>query len=194
VSLRLDCEIPPAPGRAEIGARRAPAPAPGGRRLVIADAFLARAVEIVVARNAGFERGLDHRIGQRRAHPIGDGERPADAVKFVRAALLILRLAEIGQHVVPAPALAAALAPAVVIPRRAAHVNHTVDRAGAAEHLAARLIENAAVEPLLRLGVEHPIHARIGEDFRVAERNVDPRIPVLAPGFEQQHAVAAVLA
>ena len=164
--------------RAEIGARRAPAPPVAGRRLVIADTLLAGAVEIVVGRDAGLDRGLDHRVAERRAHRVRHVQRPAGAVELVGAALLVLRLLEERQHRIPVPALAAALAPAVVIGRGAAHVDHAVDRAGAAQHLAARLVEGAAVELLLRLALEHPVHLRVGEGLGVAERNVDPRVGV----------------
>ena len=67
--------------------------------------------------------------------------------------VVVLGLLEIGQHVVPAPAGIAELAPAVVVGRLAAHVDHAVDRGAAAQHLAARIGERAAVEPGLGLGL-----------------------------------------
>ena len=59
---------------------------------------------------------------------------------------LVLVAEEVGQHVVPRPALAARLAPQVVVARLAAHVDHAVDGGAAAEHAAARIGEAAAVE------------------------------------------------
>ena len=112
-------------------------------------------------------------------------------VKLVGAALLVLGLPEKRQDRIIVPALAAALAPAVVIGRRAAHVDHAVDRAGAAQHLAARLVERAAVELRLGLALEHPVHARVGVGLGVAERDMDPRVAVDPAGFEQQHPVAS---
>src|SRR5262249_35790666 len=80
------------------------------------------------------------------------------------------------------------LAPVVVIGGLAAHVDHGVDGRGAADHLAARIVEAAAVEPLLRLGLEHPVRARVADGEEVAHRDVEPDQIVLAAGFEQQHA------
>ncbi len=176
---------------AEIGPCRAPTPPVGGRRLVVADALLPGAVEIGVGRDAGLDRGRDHRVAERRAHRVRDVQRSADAVEIVGAALLVLRLLEERQYRIPVPALAAALAPVVVIGRCAAHIDHAVDRAGAAQHLAARLVESAVVELLLGLALEHPIDPRVGERLGVAERDMDPRVAVTPAGFEQQHAPAA---
>ena len=163
---------------AEIGPRRAPAPPVGGRRLVVADTLLAGAVKIGVGRDAGLDRGGDHRVAERRAHRVRHVQRPADAVEIVGAALLVLGLLEERQHRIPVPALTSALTPVVVIGRRAAHIDHAVDRAGAAQHLAARLVEGAVVELLLGLALEHPVDPRVGERLRVAERDMDPRIAV----------------
>ncbi len=115
--------------------------------------------------------------------------RAAIAVEFVGTARVVLRLAEVGQHRLPVPALAATLTPLIVIGVIAAHVDHAVDRAGATENLAARLIHDAVVEVRLRLGIEHPVHSRIDEGLGVTERNVDPRVGVLAAGLQQQNAM-----
>ena len=194
VGVGRDRQIAAAARRPQIGPRRAPAAAVGRRRLVIADPFLARPVEVVIGRDAGFDRGLYHRVAERRAHRVRDVQRPALAMKRVGAAFLVLGLLEERQHPIPVPALAAALPPAVVIGRGAAHVDHAVDRAGAAQDLAARLVEGAVVELLFGLAFEHPVVARVGESLGVAERDVDPRVAVAPPGFEQQHAPAPVLA
>src|SRR5207302_2369052 len=178
----------------QIGARRAPAPAAGRRRLVIAGALLARSVEIIVRRDAGLDRGLDHRVAQRAAHRVRDVERPAGPVMLVGAPFLVLGLLEERQHAVPIPAFAAALPPIVVIGWRAAHIDHAVDRTGAAQNLAARLVQGAAVELRLGLGLEHPIEPRVRVGLRVAERDVDPGIAVGSAGLQQQHAVFPALA
>jgi len=90
---------------AEIAARRAPTPPVMHRRLVVAGAFLARAVEIVVALQPGLLGRGDEGIAQlvRRAL-VGNLERAADAVQIVGPVRLILGALEIGQKVVPAPA------------------------------------------------------------------------------------------
>src|ERR1700751_3876673 len=121
-------------------------------------------------------------------------QRPPDAVKIIGAALLVLCLLEKRQNRIPIPAFAATLAPAIVVARCAAHIDHAVDRTGAAENLATRLIKGTVVELLFRLTLEHPVHARVGEGLGVAERNVNPWIAVAPAGFEQQHAPAAAFA
>src|SRR5947209_17774992 len=113
-------------------------------------------------------------------------------MKFVGAALLVFGLLEERQHVLPIPALAAALPPIVVIGGRAAHVDHTVDRAGAAQYLAAGLVQGAAVELRLGLGLEHPIDPRVGVGLRVAERDMDPRVAFVPARLPEQDAVFAV--
>src|SRR5438552_18656863 len=78
--VRGDSEIGAAPGLAQISERRRAAPAVAGGELKIAGAFLARSVEIVIARKSRLLRRRDEGIaqGMRRAH-IRDGKRTADA-------------------------------------------------------------------------------------------------------------------
>src|SRR5271165_1523387 len=190
VCVGRDRQVVATARRAQIGSRRAPTPAMGGGCLVIADTLLPGAVEIGVVRDAGLDGGGDHGVAERRAHRVRYVQRPARAVELIAAALLVLRLLEERQHRIPIPPFTAALAPTVVIGRRAAHIDHAVDRAGAAQDLAARLVEGAVVELLLGLGLEHPVITRVGEGLGVAERYVDPRVGVAPAGFEQQHAIA----
>ena len=124
--------------------------------------------------------------------PVGHRQRAAGAVIFVGAALLVLGLLEIGQHVVIAPAGIAALAPAIVILVLAAHIQQAVDRTRTAEHLSARLEHLPAVQSRLRLGLVHPVDGFFLEQFSVAERHVDPEIGVLRSGLQQQHGMLAV--
>src|SRR5262249_59007146 len=90
--------------------------------------------------------------------------------------------------VVGTPAGGWGWAPLAVRGGWAAHRDQGVDGGGAADHLAARIVEAAAVEPLLRLGLEHPVRARIADGEEVADRDVEPDPVVVAAGFEQQHA------
>ncbi len=76
----------------------------------------------------------------------------------------------------------------IVVARLAAHVDHAVDRRAAAEHAAARVIEGAAIQPGLGLGLEAPIGARIVLRIEIADRHMDPDVIVAAAGLEQQHA------
>ncbi len=80
----------------------------------------------------------------------------------------------------------------IVVGGLAAHIDHGVDRRRAADHLAARIIQAASVEARLRLGLEHPVRARIADGEQVADRNVKPDPIVAAAGFEDQHALAGV--
>ena len=117
---------------------------------------------------------------------------PPTAWCCARAEEMVLVLAEVRQHVVPAPAGKPKLAPMVVVGGLAAHVDHGVDRGRAADHLAARIVQAAAVEALLGLGLEHPVRARIADGEQVADRDVEPDPVVAAAGFQQQHALARV--
>ncbi len=73
----------------------------------------------------------------------------------------VFRLPEEWQHIVPAPALAAHLAPLVVVAGLAAHIDHAVDRGAAAKHLAARIADGATVQARLGFRLEAPVGARL---------------------------------
>ena len=124
--------------------------------------------------------------------PVRHRQRTARAVIVVGAALLVLRLLEIGQHVVIAPADIAALTPAVVILVLAAHIKQAVDRARSAQHLAARLKHLASAKAGLRLGLVHPVDGFFLEQLAVADRHMDPDVGILRAGFQQQHRMLAV--
>src|SRR5262249_13311851 len=162
--------------------RRTPAPAVGRRRLVEADPVLLGAVEIRI----GWESGPDgrrHQPGaQRPAHCGRYIPRPAHPGRINSAPPPGLPPLENRPNRSPLPAVAASLAPAIVVSRGAAHIDHAVDRTGAAENLAAGLIKGAVVELLFRLTFEHPVDARVGEGLGVAERNVNPWIAVAPAG------------
>ena len=80
----------------------------------------------------------------------------------------------------------------IVVGGLAAHIDHGVDGRRAADHLAARIIQAAAVEARLRLGLEHPVRARIADREQVADRNVKPDPIVAAAGFQDQHALGRI--
>src|SRR5689334_21243537 len=86
-----DLEISADLGLPQITHRGRPAAAVLRGELEIAGAFLRRAVEIVVAREAGLLRGLDERLAERmRLADVRHRKRPADAVQPVLATLLML--------------------------------------------------------------------------------------------------------
>src|SRR5690606_8083952 len=63
----------------------------------------------------------------------GDLERAASATPLGCAKLMVLQRDELSANVRPTPAVATLRFPAIVIGRRAAHVDHAVDRTGAAD-------------------------------------------------------------
>src|SRR6266404_4877337 len=75
--------------------------------------------------------------------------RAADRVRVARTKKMVLVPAEERQHVIGSPAGKPELAPMVIVRGLPAHVDHGVDGGRAADHLAARIVEAAAVEPLL---------------------------------------------
>jgi len=59
---------------------------------------------------------------------IGNRQRAVTAMKIISAALLVLRLPEIGQDIIIAPAAISLLAPAIIVLVLAANVKQAVDR------------------------------------------------------------------
>src|SRR6202011_4974465 len=96
-------------------------------------------------------------------------------------------------YLVVAPAAAAHLRPIVVIGRVAADIEHAVDRAGAAQGLAARPLQLAAVGAGLAFAEEVPVDLGVVEDAQHPGGNVDHRVAVRGAGFEQ-YDPSAVLA
>src|SRR5204863_4974262 len=134
------------------------------RRLVITDAVLTRAVEIIIARKAESDRGVDKRFADRMMiRHIGHAERSAGAVEFVAAARLVLGALEIRQHILERPAGVAELTPMIEIFGLAADVHHAIDRGRAAEDLAARPVDAAISRTRIGLGLVAPVDGRIGE-------------------------------
>ncbi len=144
----LDAQVRPALRRPQIGARRRHAQAAMRGDLVDADAFDGLAVEIGIEREAGLLPRFHPQVGQRmdRALDRVDMQRPAGAVPRAGAERMVLHALVERQHVVPAPAGIAHRRPVVVVAGLAARIDHGVDRAGAAQHLAAREIVGAVVE------------------------------------------------
>ena len=199
----LDAQVRPVHHRVQIGDRGRAALAVLHGQLVIADAFLLGAVDVWIARNARLDAGLDDIIGNLvgLGH-VRDVERPASGVVLVGVgAFLVLRAQEIGAHVVPGPAVAAQLAPAVIVGMLAADIEQAVDRGRAAQHLAARPDVGAAGDRV-RLGRIEPVDLRVLQRLGIAYRHVDHQVghelagvpgrPVVAAGFQQQHPGPAV--
>ena len=180
----------------QVAARRAGAPAVLDDALHVADARLHRAVVVAVARDAHLHRALDEGVADRIA-PVEVGDRQvalAAAEGLVGLADAALGPAEIGQHVGVAPAVVAALRPAVEIHALAAIVDMAVDRARTAQGLAARRGDAPAAGPFAGLRGVEPVHPRIDQRVHEAGGNMDERMPVPRPGLEHADADARVLA
>ena len=172
----------------------APAPALPGRELVVAGAFLAHAVEIFAARHADLAGAADEGFDQLILGPdVGHRERAIAAVESVRTALVALRLDEVGQHVVVAPTRVAQRGPMVVVLALAADVDQAVDRTRAAQGLAARPVDAAAVHVRIGVGVETPVVGRVPHRLAVADGQVDPERAVGWAGFQQEDTRCGVL-
>ncbi len=181
-----DRQVLSAPVRREIGHRRRRTPRIALGELVEADAVLLFAGHVLVARDAELRGSLEIGLAdrQRRARPR-HAERPALAVKLVVESVVVLGLPEIGQHVVIAPAVAAHLAPLVIIERVAAGVDLRVDRRAAADHLGLGVAEDPIVHVALRHRRPAPRADALGH-FRKARRQMIERVPVAAAGLEKE--------
>ena len=168
--------------------------------LIPAHPLLLGAVQVGAAGNAGLYGRFDGGVGDGVAvGHVGHVQGAADAVHGVLAALLVLGLPEVGRHVVPRPAGAAHLAPAVVVGVLAAHVEHGVDGGRAAQHLAPRPGVHAAAGAGIGLGFVEPVDLGVLQVGGVAHGHVDHQVghelagvlgrPVVSPRFEQGHAV-----
>ena len=161
------------------------------RELVVPGAFLRRSVEIAILRYADFDGGGDQRVDQRMTlFNIGSPQGAVVAVKFVRAAHVVLELAKVRQHVSIAPTGISKRGPLVVVLALAANVDEAVDRRRAPERATARPVDLAPVHLRFGLGIEAPIHDRMEHRLRVADRNMDPWVAIARAGFQQQHRMA----
>ena len=122
----------------QISRCRAPTPAVFLGHLKQPAAELRGAVEIRIERQAGLLRPLDEDMAERICvGTLGDIERAISAMKAVVQALVAFGLLEVRQHVVIVPAGIAELAPMIVVRRLAAHIDHRIDRARAADEATA---------------------------------------------------------
>lgn len=128
-----DMQVGPVHDRVQIGRRRrTPLPAFGVVELgdlEIPDPARGRAVEIIAAADLVRLPRLDPLFSDLpRRGGIGHMQRPIAAVISVGPANVVLGLAEIGQHIVIAPAVTAQFGPCVVIPPVAPGIDHGIDR------------------------------------------------------------------
>src|SRR5579884_154475 len=92
-------------------------------------AFIVAAVEVGDTLDTGLLRGGAKGIQQIPAHarrrnvPFA-----ADGMRLARTKKMVFMALEIGQHVIPAPAIQAELPPMIVVGGLPAHIDHRVDR------------------------------------------------------------------
>ena len=129
-----DRQIPAMPDRVEKRRRRTLPFAVLDVLNIVADTFLVFAVQILAARKTHLFACLDHPLGQRIAEFNGlDMQRPANTPIAVIAKRVILDGAERLAHCRPAPVWPGGRFPGVVILLLATHIDHAVDRRGAAK-------------------------------------------------------------
>src|SRR5215813_10795967 len=74
-----------------------------------------------------------------------------------------------------------------------AYIHHAVDRGGAAQHAAARMVQPAAVEVGLAIRNIGPIEPIVGKQAPYAGRHVDGPVAVLWSRLQQQDAHLPIL-
>ena len=181
----------------QVGPRGVPALAVVLRDLGGRHAELAGAVVVGVERNAFFNAGgTESLVGGRGAAQVAHMQRAAVAVVLVVGeAVAVFRTLEQWQQVGVAPAGVALRRPPVVIVAVAAGVDHRIDRARSAQHLAARLESLATVETLLRRGEVMPaVHQAPGHHRDEAHRGAHEHRTVGATGLQHADAGARVFA
>src|ERR1700736_6165392 len=191
---RLNAQVGTSARWIEKGAGRRPTSAIFLRRLIISETVLVAAVVVGIAREPLGDSGLDKSVANLGVlAQRGDVERAAAAPSVPAAArFIMLGFFEVWQNGVVRPTAVAELRPGVVVERIAAYIHHAVNRARTAEGLAAGDWDRAAVEVRFRLGGEPPIVARVVEEFREADGDVDPHRIVNRPCLQQQNLRAGI--
>ena len=195
VNARKHSEIGTIQGGAEEAPRGAPAPSPAMVDLEIGGTEIVAEVEIVCTRNADGFGCILHSVENLPTDArFFDPPLAARTVHFGGAAVMVFLPHEDWQNILPTPALEAHLPPAVVVGGLAAHVDHAIDGGAAADHLAARIGEGPAIETSFVLRTQHPVRTRVADREKITHRDMKPDPVVAAAGFQQQHAIARVLA
>ena len=155
--------------------------------LHVGDAVLRPGVVVRVERDTRLLRGGDDRLVD-RVGVVAARDRH-DAV--ARGRIAAFDALEHGPHVVPRPAVGAAVGPVVVVLARAAHPDHGVQTARAAEHAPARPAEPPIRRVALRHGLVRPVDLTQPQLMQ-APGVVDGGVDVRAAGLEQEHPRSAV--
>ena len=181
----------------QVGSGGVPALAVVLRGLGGRNAELGGPVVVGIEWNAFFDAGgTECLVGGRGAAQVAHVQRAAvPVVLVVGKTMAVLGALEQRQQIGVAPAGVPRRRPAVVVVAVAPRVDHGIDRAGATQHLAARLESLAAVEPLLRRGEVVPaVHQAERHHDDDAQRRAHEHRVVLATGLEHADAGAGVFA
>ncbi len=199
----LDAQVGARPGRVEVGPGGRPAAAPVDVAVEPGEALLPVAVDVVGQREArllgGLEEHPEERVGgrtalqQQRAVVAAPGV-PGRPAGVVEAGLHPL---EVRQAVQVVPRLEAGVGrPALEVHRVAALEDHPVDRAAAAEDLAARVVDPPVVHVRLGIGLVLPVVEPVADRERQRRGHVHQRVEagVRVPRLEDEHRRARVRA
>ena len=176
--------------RPKVGIRgRAPQAVAHGD-LVDRSAVLFLAVVVRVEGNARSLGRFQIIIGERvrGSRHVGDGQRTTAAAPLVRAGEIVFHALVDRQNVACRPAGIAEGCPRIEILVLPAHIDHRIDRARSADHLAARPVARTVADPRNHLGEIAPVHFRMIEGLAVTDRHLDPEIEIAAAGFQKQDA------
>ena len=156
----------------------------------IGGAFIVACIEVGHRRHTHVAGGAAHGIEDGPGYARGlDAPFAAGGVMVTVTQEMILDAAEDGEDIRPGPAGQAEARPMVIVGGLATHGDHGVYGGGAAEHLAARIGEGAAIEAGLGHGLEHPVGTRIANGEEVADRDVEPDPVIGAAGLQQEDTV-----
>ena len=195
---RLDGQVRPVQHGMEVGACRAPAAAAADVAVERGEALLAVAVDVVGQRVARLLHRLEEGPEERaRCRAALEPERALAPAPLVAAREAALHALEVRKAVSVVPGLHPGVGgPALEVERVAPLEDHPVDARGAAEHLAARVVDAAAVHVRLGLRLVHPVVALVADRERKRGGHVDERVedPIAATGLEHEHARRRVLA
>ena len=182
-------QIGPPPRRLQIGRGGGGAAGIAHGHLIVADALLPLAVEVMIVGNAEFLRRPQEGFRDRqRIDRDRHAERSACGVIGILEALVILRPLEIRQHIGIGPAGAALLiGPAIIIGGIAARVDLRVDRRSPADDLGLRIPDHAPAQMALRHGGIAPGGDALGH-LGKTRRHGEIWMPVAAARLQQQHA------
>ena len=184
-------EVGPAHHRVQVGPGRAEPAAPVDVPVERGEALLPVPVHVVGDRIPGLlhrgEERLEQRAGGRAAF---QHQRAVAAPVLVRPGQAGLHLLEVRQAVRVVPVRHARVGgPALVVERVAALEDHPVDAAGPAEYLAPGVVDPAAVQVRLRLGLIPPVVELVPDREGQRGRHVDVHVPrVVRPaGLQHEH-------